>query len=49
MANKKLVHYSEEKAQRNVVAIRTTMTFIVLKAWNDQLSQPIFDIPFLYY
>ena len=38
MASKKQFSYSNEQAQKNLVALLTTKTFIALKVWNNQLN-----------
>ena len=42
VASKKEFCYSKEKALRNLVALLTTTTSIVIKVWNNQLNQPPF-------
>ena len=42
MASKKQFCYPYEKTRRDLVALSTDATFIVLKVWNNQLNQPTF-------
>ena len=41
-SKKQLVLLFIKKDTRKLVALRTTMTFIVLKVWNNLLNQPSF-------
>ena len=41
-SKKQLVLLFIKKTRGNLVALRTTMTFIVLKVWNNLLNQPSF-------
>ena len=49
MVSKTHFCYSSGKARGNVVALRTTTNFIVLKVWNNQLNQAPFcqSFPFI--